>query len=103
VTRKKTYKVIWDIAAKTQLKELIESLEEKYSEKFIEYIKEDIEKHMNYIGHRPKMFPIDILKADNDGTYRYFNIPAIRIAYKIESTLIIILRVRHQSQEPKEY
>jgi len=49
------------------------------------------------------MFPIDILKVGNDGNYRYFNIPAIRIAYKIEPGLIIVLRIRHQSQEPKEY
>jgi len=103
VIRKKSYKVIWDINAKAHLKELIEALAVRYSEKFIEHIKEEIERHMKYIGQRPKMFPIDILKVDNNGSYRYFNVPAIRIAYKIESTLIIVLRVSHQNQEPKEY
>jgi plasmid stabilization system protein ParE len=49
------------------------------------------------------MFPQDILKTNNDGNYRYFNVPAIRIAYKIETTRIIVLRVRHQHQEPLAY
>jgi plasmid stabilization system protein ParE len=101
--RRKTYKVVWDVAAQTQLKELIEALAERYSSRFINHIKEEIEKHTRYISRRPKMFPIDVLKMDNDGCYRYFNVPALRIAYKIEFSLIIVLRVRHQSQEPLEY
>jgi plasmid stabilization system protein ParE len=101
--RKKTYNVIWDVTARTQLKELIENLAERYSEKFITNIKEEIDKNTKYISQHPEMFPVDVLKNDNNGYYRYFNVPALRIAYKIESDSIIILRARHQSQEPLEY
>ena len=101
--RRKTLKVVWDITAQARLKGIIDALAERYSAKFIEHIKAEIERHTLYVGRQPKMFPIDSLKTNNDGSYRYFIIPAIRIAYKIEPDIIIILRVRHQSHEPLEY
>ncbi len=85
------------------MKELIEHLSERYSPMFIKLIKDEIEKNTKLISLRPRIFPQDILKVNNDGNYRYFNIPAIRVAYKIESNRIIVLRVRHQSQEPVAY
>lgn len=100
---KKKLKVIWQVDAKTHLKELIEHLSERYSQKFIEIIKDEIERNTKLISLRPRMFQQDILKINNDGSYRYFNVPAIRIAYKIEDDRIIVLRVRHQSQEPLAY
>lgn len=100
---KKVYEVVWDINALFHLKELIEHLSELYSIKFIDAIKKEIAENTTLISVRPKMFPKDKLKDDNDGNYRYFNVPAIRIAYKIEADHIIILRIRHQSQEPLEY
>jgi hypothetical protein len=101
--RRKIYKIVWDVTAQTQLNKLIEVLAERYSTMFIDHIKEEVERHMRYISRRPKMFPIDTLKINNEGNYRYFNVPALRIGYKIEPDLIIILRVRHQNQEPLDY
>ncbi len=103
IKAKKRLKVVWHINAQNHLKELIEHLSERYSLKFIELIKGEIERNTKLISLRPRIFPLDILKSNNDGSYRYFNVPAIRIAYKIEPKRIIILRVRHQSQEPLAY
>lgn len=97
VRGKKRLKVIWHVDAQTHLKELIEHLSERYSPMFIKLIKDEIEKNTKLISLRPRIFPQDILKVNNDGNYRYFNIPAIRIAYKIETDQIIVLRVRNQS------
>lgn len=99
----KRLKVIWHIDAQIHLKELIAHLSERYSPKFISLIKSEIERNTKLISLRPRIFPQDILKENNDGKYRYFNVPAIRIAYKIEANRIIVLRVRHQSQEPLVY
>ena len=80
---KKRLKVIWHIDVQNHLKELIQHLSERYSAKFIELIKDEIERNTKLISLRPRIFPQDSLKINNDGNYRYFNVPGIRIAYKI--------------------
>jgi hypothetical protein len=79
---KKRLEVIWHVDAQNHLKELIEHLSEKYSGNFIKLIKKEIERNTTLIVLRPRIFPQDLLKINNDGNYRYFNVPAIRIAIK---------------------
>lgn len=55
------------------------------------------------IPTNPEIYREDELKRDNDGTYRVFNLHSIRVSYKIEPKAIIILRVKHSSQEPISY
>ncbi|MFY8109255.1 MAG: type II toxin-antitoxin system RelE/ParE family toxin [Bacteroidia bacterium] len=51
----------------------------------------------------PEMYRVDELKNDNDGSFRVFNRDSIRVSYKIETSIIIITRVKHSSQEPISY
>jgi plasmid stabilization system protein ParE len=51
----------------------------------------------------PEIFPADVLKVGNDGSYRVFYIYSYRIVYKITADDILILRIRHTSREPEQY
>lgn len=51
----------------------------------------------------PEKYPPDKFKKDNPGNYRAFEKLSFRIAYKLTTKQIRILRVRHVKQEPKEY
>jgi plasmid stabilization system protein ParE len=45
----------------------------------------------------------DPLKKNNDGHHRYFELLKLRISYYLKPDEIIITRIRHTKQEPKEY
>lgn len=49
------------------------------------------------------MFEADILKTDNDGSYRKFTALHIKVVYKIDIDKIIIARVRYSASEPTDY
>lgn len=55
------------------------------------------------IADKPKLYSADKYKLNNDGSYRAFVIYHYRITYVIEVDAIYILRIRHTSQEPKQY
>lgn len=49
------------------------------------------------------MFEADILKIDNDNSFRKFTAIYIKMVYKIDPDKIIIVRVSHAASEPNEY
>lgn len=49
------------------------------------------------------MYPLDIYKVNNDGSYHAFEVYRYRISYKISSNEIYILAVRHTAQNPLLY
>jgi plasmid stabilization system protein ParE len=51
----------------------------------------------------PERYPPDKFKKNNPGNFRAFEIVSFRIAYKFTTSKIVILRIRHVKQEPKEY
>ena len=51
----------------------------------------------------PERYPPDKFKKNNPGNFRAFEKLSFRIAYKLTSSQIRILRIRHVKQEPKEY
>jgi len=51
----------------------------------------------------PEIFALDLLKENNDGTYRVFYIYSYRVVYRITEENILILRIRHTSREPEVY
>lgn len=55
------------------------------------------------ISSNPEMFRADEWKYNNDGSFRVFNYDSIRVSYKIEPNTILIARVSHTSEEPKQY
>lgn len=99
---KKELPVEWDFNERERFKELIKDIK-KRSEKLAQNIKDEIRKDLNLIKQNPEMFEADILKTDNDGSYRKFTVLHIRVVYKIDTDKIIIARVRHSSSEPIEF
>lgn len=100
--QKKELPIEWDINERERFKELIKDIK-KRSENLAQRIKDKVKENLNHIKQNTKMFEADILKTDNDGTYRKFNALHIRVGYKIDSDKIIITRIRHSSSEPTEY
>jgi hypothetical protein len=66
-------------------------------------VKSEILATTKLISATPELFAVDLLKDNNDGSYRAFFIYSYRIAYKISDGNILILRIRHTSREPEEY
>lgn len=100
--QKKELPIEWDINERDRFKELIKDVK-KRSENLAQRIKDKVKENLNHIKQNPEMFEADILKTDNDGSYRKFNAILIRVVYKIDTNKIIIARVRHSSSEPIEY
>jgi plasmid stabilization system protein ParE len=99
---KKELPIEWDINERERFKELIKDIK-KRSENLAQRIKDKVKDNLKHIKQNPEIFEADILKTDNDGSYRKFNALHIRVVYKIDPDKIIIARVRHSSSEPTEY
>ncbi len=99
---KKELPIEWDVNERERFKELILEIK-KRSEKLAQHIKYKIKQNLNLIKQNPYLFEEDLLKIDNDGSFRKFTIIYIRIVYKIDADKIIIARVRHSASEPAEY
>ena len=100
--KKQELAIEWDINEQERFKELIKDIK-KRSENLSQRIKDRVKENINLIKQNPLLFESDMLKIDNDGSFRKFNAIHIRIVYKIDSDKIIIVRVRHSASEPTEY
>jgi|ERR1019366_384486 mRNA-degrading endonuclease RelE of RelBE toxin-antitoxin system len=100
--QKKELPIEWDINERERFKEFIKDIK-KRSKNLAQRIKDKVKENLNHIKQNPEMFEADILKTDNDGSYRKFTALHIRVVYKIDTDKIIIARVRHSSSEPTEY
>jgi plasmid stabilization system protein ParE len=85
-----------------------------YFKDAIRYIRKDSDQNADRVKHeillkiedlsiRPHIHPPDKYKQNNSGAYRAFELHRYRIAYLVKEEEVIIVRVRHSSQEPKEY
>lgn len=100
--QKKELPIECDINERDRFKELIKEIK-KRSENLAQRIKDKVKENIDHIKQNPEMFEADILKIDNDGSYRKFNAILIRVVYKIDTNKIIIARIRHSAREPAEY
>jgi len=100
--KKSTFSIEWDINEKERFKELIKNVS-KRSKELSKKMKEKVKQNLLLISENPKIFEEDSHKTNNDGSFRKFQAIQIRIVYKIENDMIIIVRVRHARTEPKEY
>jgi plasmid stabilization system protein ParE len=95
-------KVIWSKKGSLQLKESLKDLREKAPKAALK-IKNEILKSTRELSENPEIYSPDRFRKDNDGTIRAFEKYSYRVAYQVEKTQIVILRVRHTSREPLEY
>jgi len=99
---KKRRTVIWDTQAVDHLKEIYDYIKID-SLQAAQKVKSEILATTKILSSNPELFAVDLLKDNNDGSYRAFFIYSYRIAYKITDDSILILRIRHTSREPEEY
>ena len=94
-------KIIWDIQAKASLKAIFDYIKMdslQNAEKVRDTIIDSVSSLDGKLVHRP-----DKYKRNNDGTYRAYEIYSYRISYRITSTEIKILRLRHVKMRPKVF
>jgi plasmid stabilization system protein ParE len=99
---KNSLAIIWDKAAKAQLKKEYNRII-KESLQGAETVKNGILESIDEIPEEPYRYPPDKFKKDNPGNYRAFEKYNFRIAYKVTEENIQILRVRHVKREPLDY
>lgn len=102
MVKNKKYSVIWSENAKLQLKEIYFYIK-KDSEKSAKEVKNKILNSTKVLELGKEIYKADLLKNNNNGTYRAFVIYSYRIVYKININTIDILRIIHTSREPLEY
>jgi plasmid stabilization system protein ParE len=64
---------------------------------------EDIYAAVNKAVSNPELYSPDKYKMNNDGRYRAFEKHRYRISYRFTNNIILVLRVRHTSRNPKSY
>jgi plasmid stabilization system protein ParE len=95
-------KINWDKQPVTYFKELVRYIR-KDSPKNAEKVKKDILRSIKDLVQKPEVHPPDKFRKNNKGNYRAFELHRIRIAYRVKENEIIIVRMRHTSQEPLKY
>lgn len=100
--KRRKISVLWDTEAFLYLQEALKFIRKK-SPSGSEKVKKAILSQIEDIRINPWIYEPDKLRYSNDGAYRAFVVYDYRVTYKITASAIIILRVRHTSQEPLEY
>ena len=100
---RKKKRVVWDEEARTYFKRAIAYIK-KDSPQNADKIKKEILASTKTLVEEPiKEHAPDKYRLNNDGSYRSYEIHKFRISYFIGEDFIRIVRIRHTSQEPKEY
>ncbi|TNE70002.1 type II toxin-antitoxin system RelE/ParE family toxin [bacterium] len=100
--KRKGRELEWSEIAWKQLIEALETISlDSLQGAFI--VEDAIYNALEAIPENPRIYPLDSLKINNDGSYRAFVVFHYRISYKIQSDVIVVLRVRHTSREPLGY
>lgn len=102
MVKSKKYVVQWSDMAKSQLKDIYKYIK-KDSEQAAKEVKSKILASTKLLETGKEIYKSDLLKLNNNGSYRSYVVFSYRIVYKINVKTIDILRVRHTSREPLEY
>lgn len=92
----------WDNQAKLYFKQAVKYLKQE-SPTASEKVKQAILKRVASLVSDYAIYEEDRFKRENDGSYRSCEVYHYRITYKILKDEILILRVRHTSQDPIIY
>jgi plasmid stabilization system protein ParE len=100
----KVYRVLWDKAALGQLQETYKYIYKDSPQNAATVRESILAKAASLSGH-PRKYGADKLRKDGDLDYRAFELHHYRVSYYIDEAeaVIMIIRVRHTSQEPLEY
>lgn len=99
---KKKRSIIWDDEAKLYFIQAIQYIKQESPQSAVT-VKWAIMEHVGALKDDAGIYEADRFKIDNDGSYRAVTVYSYRITYKVTPTQILILRVRHTSQDPIIY
>ncbi len=99
---KKKRSIRWDDEAKLYFKQTIQYIKQE-SPQGAAIVKQAILEHVEVLKEDAGIYEVDRFKTDNDGSYRAVTVFSYRITYKVTTSEILILRVRHTSQDPIIY
>ncbi|NOT76897.1 MAG: type II toxin-antitoxin system RelE/ParE family toxin [Cyclobacteriaceae bacterium] len=94
--------IVWDKQAYYSLQQVYDYIKED-SPVNAEKVRKGILRITDSLATHPEKYPPDKYRTKNMGSYRAFEKYSYRVTYRITHKEIIILRVRHVKQEPKEY
>lgn len=92
----------WRKSALKELQAAYDYIQERSPHAAEKVISEIIE-HIKELTEHPEIHSLDKYKANNDGTYRYFEMHKYRIAYRVVKDVIRIYRIKHTRQSPLYY
>jgi len=94
--------VVWSNSAKAELKKAYEyiALDSLQNAKMVRDSLIDLSIELSKY---PEKYQVDILKKNNDGSWRAFEKYHYRISYRILKNQIRIVRMRHTSKSPLNY
>lgn len=99
---RKNAKIDWTILAKDDFKTILKYYKKKSHQGYI-LVKDAIIETVISASKSPEIYKVDSLKKDNDGTVRVFTVYHTRVTYQITGDGIIVLRLKHTSEEPLEF
>ena len=99
---KKVRIILWDDEAKLYFRQAIQYIKQE-SPQGADIVKKAIMENTAVLKVNAGIYEIDRFKIDNDGSYRSLTVFSYRITYKITESHILILRIRHTSQDPIIY
>ncbi len=104
MVKPQSFKVIWDLKALEQFKEILSYLEKK-SEQAPKIVKKEIINRIRSIQKNPLICEFDKLKDPPNNEFRAFIVFSYRLSYQIKADQneVRILRIRHTSREPLGY
>ena len=98
-----TLSIVWNKSAINQFEKAINYIAND-SAANAESVKKDVLLLIDSLIKYPERFPPDKDKVNNDeGRFRAFEKYRFRISYYISKKEIIIVRIRHTSQNPQSY
>lgn len=92
-------KIKWNKLAVKQLMDAIQYLEENETLAYAEKIETKILSKIELLPKRIKVYQLDRLKKNNDGSFYAVEVDKYRISYRQISQEIRILRVRHTAED----
>ena len=94
--------IIWAKSALNSLRKIYEYIYED-SPQNADLIIDEIADKVSALKEYSERYKPDNYKRNNTGNYRAFEHKRIRISYKVSTTKIEIVKVKHTRQKPKQY
>ena len=99
---KKSRNIKWDDEARLYFKQAIQYIKQESPQGALK-VKQAVLQQISRLKTDAGIYEPDKFKLENDGSYRALTVFSYRITYKVTNDEVLILRIRHTSQNPIVY